>query len=1081
MPQMTDARREDVALPIAEASVPAPARGRSYWRSLGELADTPEFREYLHREFPSGASELLETDRRAFLKVMGASLALAGATLSGCRRWPQEKIAPFAHRPPGRVPGSTQFYATALERQGVGQALLVTAYDGRPIKVDGNPEHPISRGASDALAQASVLDLYDPDRCRSVLHKAGPDRRRATWGEFESWASGHFAGLAAARGEGLAILSEATSSPTLARLRKRFTERFPRAAWYEWEPLNNDNELAGSISAFDRPYRTQLSLDKARVIVSLDSDFLIDHPAAVKLTRDFAAGRRAEGPDPAMNRLYVFESAFSLTGANADHRETLRSADVAVVAGLLAKRLVPDMRPASMSAGRRFDEAKPADIDLDPAVLDRVVADLESNRGKSVLVAGPRQPAEVHALVHLLNEQLGNLGNTVGYTEPPQTQSHLASISALVRGMDAGTVGTLLILGPNPVYDAPADLEFGRRLAGVANTVRLGIHDDETGHACTWQLPQAHFLESWSDTRCWDGTYSVGQPIIEPLFGGRSAAELLALLMGETDTAGYGLVKRTFASDVRDGANEKVWRRALHDGFVPQSVEFRSPKVKRSNFPLLADDLWQRWSPAAEGTFEAVFARDFSVLDGRFANNGWMQELPDPITKLTWDNAVLIAPSAAHTLGVKTGDMVDVVMPDARTVKAAALVLPGQHAGSVTLSLGYGRELPGPVAAGAGFDFYKLRTSQSMGYASGARVTRASGSYVLAITQDHHAVGTVGERGTQERLPTLFREATLEEFRSNPRFAEHRLHVPHSLSLWTTDLMADAQYRWGMTIDLSACTGCNACVVACQAENNIPVVGKDQVNRGREMHWLRVDRYFKGSDPDRPEATLLQPVPCMMCENAPCEQVCPVAATTHDRDGLNVMVYNRCVGTRYCSNNCPYKVRRFNFFDYQVRDPVREQRGILAVKPAYWERPQSDTHPLHQLQFNPEVTVRSRGVMEKCTYCVQRITDAKIQAKNAWVKMSDAEKQADRRVAIRDGTFTTACAQACPAQAIVFGDLADPRSEVSARQDNPRLYEMLEELNTRPRTKYLARLRNPAPGLGPASSPATTDHGTHHG
>ncbi len=685
-------------------------------------------------------------------------------------------------------------------------------------------------------------------------------------------------------------------------------------------------------------------------------------------------------------------------------------------------------------------------------------------------------------LAHLINERLGNFGTTVTFLAPPGAPppAHADSIARLVAEMSAGNVSTLLILGGNPVYDAPADLDFARHLAGVRNTIRLGLYDDETSERSTWHLPRAHFLEAWSDTRSEDGPYSVVQPLIEPLFSGRSPIEVLALAAGEQATDGSGIVRRTFRETVKGGEDDRLWRRVLHDGLLadaardPQRAAPAKPPKFRQGLETFVEDLWQRWTPHEQGCFELVFAQDHKVYDGRFANNGWLQELPDPITKLTWDNAVLIGPAAAERLDVRSGDRVSVSLSGEATVEAAVLVVPGHHPDSATLPLGYGRTFAGRVCAGAGFDFYPLRTSQEMGFAPGATIARASGRYALATTQDHHAVDETGLKGIQERLPTLVREATREESLEHPDFAKHAVHVLHRLSLWQTDLLAGADYRWGMSIDLSACTGCSACVVACQAENNIPIVGKDQVGRGRELHWLRVDRYFKG-EREHPEAAL-QPVPCMMCENAPCEQVCPVAATTHDRDGLNVMVYNRCIGTRYCSNNCPYKVRRFNWFDYQVREPVREG-GALVVKPEYWSRPQSDTDLLKRLQHNPEVTVRSRGVMEKCTYCVQRITAARIRAKNEWVKKPQAEKDADPRVAIPDGSFTTACAQACPAGAIVFGDLADPRSRVRALHDHARSYEMLEEIHTKPRTRYLAKLRNPAPGL--AGTPSGQGEGAH--
>jgi molybdopterin-containing oxidoreductase family iron-sulfur binding subunit len=664
----------------------------------------------------------------------------------------------------------------------------------------------------------------------------------------------------------------------------------------------------------------------------------------------------------------------------------------------------------------------------------------------------------------------------VRYTVLPDAAPHAASIKALTEDMAAKRVTNLVIIGGYPVYDAPADLDFAAALGQVRTSVHLSLYDNETSRLCTWHVPRAHELESWGDARAWDGTIGVIQPLILPLFEGLSPIELLAVMANDDKTTGHDIARRTFGEGTAAPDVERLWRRTLHDGYKAGSAHSTATtSVLDAAATTAVEDLWQSWTPAAGDAFELVFVQDACVHDGRLANNGWLQELPDPLTKLTWDNAVCLGPRAAERLRIDTGDMVRISRAG-RAVEAAVCVVPGQHSESVTLNLGYGRQRAGLVGNGAGFDFYPLRTSDAMGIADGAVIEKIQGSYEFAVTQDHHPVDTIGGRGTADRLPTILREGTLQEYRRDPKFAKHRAHVVHRLSLWNEPGGGASEYAWGMSIDLSACTGCSACVVACQAENNIPVVGKDQVRRGRELQWIRVDRYFKG-DPESPEAVGVQPVPCMHCETAPCEQVCPVAATTHDDDGLNVMIYNRCVGTRYCSNNCPYKVRRFNYFDYQKRAPVRDT-GLLDVDPKYFVRPQSDANLLQQMQFNPEVTVRSRGVMEKCTFCVQRIADAKISAKNEWVKMSEAEKRANPRVTVPDGELTTACAQACPAQAIVFGDLNDPGSRVAALRADDRSYEMLEELNTKPRTTYLAKLRNPAPDLAP---PAPAHDGDGHG
>ncbi len=1047
-------------MPSVDNTAPRPRTGKTYWRSLEDFADTPEFREFMFREFPAGATQMLDSsERREFLKIMGASLALAGMGLSGCRRWPEEKIAPYASRPNGRLPGIPQSYATSMELGGVASGLLVTSYDGRPIKIEGNPQHPINRGATDAWAQASVLELYDPDRSRHPLHT----NQESTWSDFTSWASTHFASLRDADGNGLCILSEATASPSVLDMKRRLLQAMPKTKWYEYEPLNNDNELAGSMVAFGSPYRAQYHFDRAKIILSLDSDFLCSHPAAVKHTRDFASGRRADDAGKTMNRLYVVESGYSLTGANADHRVAVRSGDIGAVAGHLAKLL---SSAASNWVGS---------IDVDEKIVQQIASDLQSHRGECLIVVGPRQPAQVHALAHLLNAELGNVGRTVSYTARPDAKPQAASIKALAADMDASQVDTLVILGGNPAYNAPADVNFTAKLGTVSTTVHLSNYVNETSKLCTWHLPRAHYLESWGEARAYDGTIGLTQPLIEPLFGGRSPIELLAIINGDDVTAGYDIVRRGFGGVTGDRDFERHWRRTLHDGFVAGSAfAEQSPAVQASEAGNWIIALASKALQERPG-MELVFSSDRSVYDGRFANNGWLQELPDPLTKLTWDNAVQISPSAAQNLGLSTGDLVNVSVNGGSQVEAAVLIMPGQHAQSATLTLGYGRSGVGRIAEDAGFDFYQLRQSNSMGFVGGATITKTGGSYELALTQHHHALDTTGGEGTQKRLPTIFREANLDDYKKHPDFAPHRVHVAHRLSLWNESNLDNADYKWAMSIDLTSCTGCSACVVACQAENNIPIVGKDQVKRGREMHWIRVDRYFRGHDTEAPDSVAMQPVPCMHCENAACEEVCPVAATTHDRDGLNVMIYNRCIGTRYCSNNCPYKVRRFNFFDYQVREPVRET-GFMHVKPSYYTRPQSDTHPLQQLQHNPEVTVRSRGVMEKCTYCIQRISVGKIKAKNEWVKAKPEDRSS--RVTVPDGSVVPACAQACPAQAIVFGDLADPSSRVAKLHAHERTYEMLEELNPKPRTRYMAKLRNPAPSLaGAAPSSQGPDHG----
>ncbi len=958
---------------------------------------------------------------------MGASLALAG--LTGCR-WKKEEILPFAKRPANRVPGVPQRYATAMDLGGSALGLLVTSYDGRPIKIEGNPLHPQSQGATDGFAQAAILELYDPDRAAGLVEYSGQEHPRS-WSDFASLIARHSGAWKQDGGARLRIVSQASSSPTLAATRARLLGEFPKARWVEYEPVSDDAARAGATWAFGRALRTQLALGQARILVSLDSDLLACHPAAVQYAREFAARR-----DPAgdwMNRLYVVESCLSVTGSMADHRLALRPAQIAALAEALEKevRARLDSRAgtapaAGESRAVRFLKALAADL----------VA-LYRQGGHSVVVAGPRQPAEVHARVHRLNRLLQNVGQTVWYTESPDPDRppHAEAIRALADEMHAGAVETVVILGGNPVYDAPADVAFPEALAKVPTRIYLGLYHHETARACTWRLPEAHFLEAWGDVRSWDGTYSIVQPLIEPLYGGRSAIEVVAMLLGQESPKGYDLVRATFRSIVKTSDWEARWAKTLHDG-VLEGSRFAAVAVEAADRPASGEPRGEFVeSDGSNGQMDLIFCRSASVYDGRFANNGWLQEMPDPLTKLTWDNAALISPATAAALGIENGTLVRLKL-GGRSIEIPACLMPGQAAGCVAVSLGYGRTAAGHVggdtAAGVdpvGADVYPLRTSQGMDFQTGLSVEVTDRKVRLAVTQDHHAIDAIGLSGRAERLGALVREATLEHYREHPDFARHAVHHPPLESLW--DEPTYDGYRWGMTIDLSKCIGCGACVVACQAENNVPVVGKERVLQGREMHWIRVDRYFRG-DPDDP-SVVHQVVACHHCENAPCEQVCPVAATVHSGEGLNDMVYNRCVGTRYCANNCPYKVRRFNFFNYH-KDLDAPENEVL------------------KMLYNPEVTVRSRGVMEKCTYCVQRIQAAKIEAKN-------------NRRQVRDGEIRTACQQVCPTGAIVFGNLNDPHSAVARAAALDRAYAMLAELNTQPRTSYLARIRNPNPEL----------------
>ena len=994
-------------------------RQGGYWRTLQEYAASPEFRALCAEEFPRGADVAPDPlSRRGFLKIMGASVALAG--LAGCR-WPRETIVPRAYQPAGQTPGLTRSFATAFELAGSASGLLVTSFEGRPIKVEGNPEDPIGRGAADALAQAAILELYDPDRSRSPILREGGQQRQ-DWARFAIAAATAMAPLRAAAGRGLAVLAEGSNSPALAAQRRRFLAAFPAARWQVWEPLNQDNGYAGTALAFGSPLRPVADLGAAAVILALDADLLADHPAALAQARGYAAGRN---PDGQMNRLYVVESRFSITGSMADHRLPLAAgrteAFTFALAAALLHRLEAELPGELRTLGHSLVGASGAEGD--PDFLAALVDDLLAARSGALIVAGSGQSPRVHALTALLNTLLGGVGRTLRYVAPPtgEETAQLASLAALTRAMAAGEVETLIILGGNPVYDAPADLDFAAALERVATSVHLSLYDNETSQRCRWHLPRAHFLESWGDALAWDGTYYSVQPLIEPLYGGKSAGELLAMLAdGEGAASGHDQLRASLSGRLpRDF--EPAWHRLLHDGVLADSAFLAEPVSLAASSLAMA-----LAAPAAsdEQPLELVLHRDHCLFDGRFANNGWLQELPDPLSKITWDNAAALSPATAARLGLAHGDRVR-LNADGRSLEAAVAVLPGIAAGSVTLALGYGRKAAGAVGNGVGFDAYRLRTSRALYAASGLQVEKLGGQYLLAGTQDHYLIDPVGFAGREARVSELVQSADLATYRAEPDFARHEGHQPPLVSLWQEH--AYEGHRWGMAIDLNTCIGCGACAVACQAENNIPVVGKDQVARGREMSWIRLDRYFQG-EPENP-ASVVQPVACAQCELAPCEQVCPFQATTHSSEGLNDMVYNRCVGTRYCANNCPYKVRRFNFYHYT-----------------------KDVPEVTRLAFNPEVTVRSRGVMEKCTYCVQRIQNVKIQAKN------------DGRP-IADGEIQSACMQTCPTKAIRFGDLNDEASGVGRLHGDHRAYSLLAELNIKPRTAYLARLTNPNPNL----------------
>jgi MoCo/4Fe-4S cofactor protein with predicted Tat translocation signal len=993
---------------------------REFWRAIEEQADDPAFRELLQKKFPSQVEAIIDpVERRTFLKLMGASIALAG--FSACTQQPPEHIVPYVRQPEELIPGKPLFYATAMPLGGVATGLLVESHEGRPTKIEGNPLHPGSLGASDAFAQAAVLGLYDPDRSQTLTNLGEIRPWSAFLGAIRAALMAQQPGTATG-GAGLRILTESVSSPTLAAQIRDLLARYPSAKWHQWDLASRENARGGAKLAFGGYADAQYRFDRADVILALDADFLASGPGSLRYARDFAARRRPEDAGH-MNRLYAIESMPTSTGARADHRLPLKPSDIGRVARQIAAAIgVVDAGPSTES-GRVV------------TWVAAVAKDLQARRGASLVLAGDSQPPIVHALAHAMNQALGNVGQTVVYTDPVEAEptDQLASLRNLIADMNAGTVELLVIVSGNPVFTAPADLGFADAMNKVRLRVQLGLYDDETSALCHWQIPESHFLESWSDARGYDGTVSIIQPLIAPLYGSKSAHELIAAMSDRPERSAYDIVREYWSASSRTlsrEAFETSWRRWVHDGvmpdtaFAPKSVQVASG-FSRTMTPATAP------TSAASG-FEVSFRNDPSILDGRFANNGWLQELPKPITKLTWDNAVLVSPGTAEKLnaagkpamqGGEHGQIISNIVElrhRGRTVKGALFAVVGHPDDCATVHLGYGRTRAGQVGSHAGFNANLLRASDVMSFGAGLEIVGTGETYPLACTQYHHLMEGRGQ----------VRAVTREAFIGNPRSVHEGPGIeaapPKVLTLYPD--YAYEGHKWGMAIDINSCIGCNACVVGCQSENNIPVVGKEQVLRGREMHWLRIDTYYRGPV-DHPE-TYFQPVPCMQCENAPCEVVCPVGATVHSDEGLNDMVYNRCVGTRYCSDNCPYKVRRFNFLLYQD-----------------WNTPSL------KLGRNPDVTVRSRGVMEKCTYCVQRINAVKIET----------EKEGRR---INDGEIKTACQQACPADAIVFGDLNDPKSRVAQLQKDVRNYALLAELNTRPRTTYLAALRNVNPELG---------------
>jgi Fe-S-cluster-containing dehydrogenase component/anaerobic selenocysteine-containing dehydrogenase len=1048
---------------VVLSPAPPPSRPR-YWRSLAEREGLPEAgdetalqaagshhhgdghdhdhdhdEEHHHRgsgtpEFPPGADVLEGVSRRDFVSLLGATLAVGG---TACYR-PKQKIVPYVRRPPEVTPGNPQHFATTYALEGYGLGLLVESHAGRPTKVEGNPDHPDSMGATSMFEQALTMGLYDDDRAKSLRHGGSG----IAWRALLAVLAQHGERLGADGGAKLRFLVEPSGSPLLADLRARVLQRFPRARFVAHSSVAADGVVDGTNLAFGRPLEPRHNLAAARVIVALDSDFMSEGPEQVRLSRQFSGGRE---PGPNMNRLYVAEPCPTPTGTMADHRLRVRGSDILALVQALVARLGPGAGGEAMA---RLAALPAAQTSVDARWVDAVAKELLANRGRSVVLAGRRQPAAVHALVDAINVALGNVGTTVSYWAAwsPDPRSGIEPMRTLVEEIAAGQIDTLVITAENPVYGAPVDFKLDRLLPRVPHVIYMGTHEDETAAVAETFIPKAHVLEAWGDAEALDGTVSLVQPLIYPLWNGRTEADLLAAFLGEGDRGAHALLKALWLRRaVAEGRATAESFEAAWENWLAVGVIEKTGGQPESPSPVAAEELAARLEPAIQalprGTeLEVGFAVDSKVFDGRFANNPWLQELPHPITKMTWDNAVLLSPATARGLKIEDGDVVEVSLGD-RKVNGPALIQPGHADNAVTLSLGYGRTF-GRVATGVGFNAGLLRTSKAPWFELGGTLRRTGGRHRFGITQVHWKM--------EQRDPVL--EANLADFVKKDSRISHELQTERG-PLPTIHKPVDysgQQYKWAMSIDLNKCTGCSVCVIACVAENNIPVVGRDNVRIGREMQWIRVDRYYKdGSDghhgedhgagqaaaaagagtPDDPQF-LTQPVMCVHCETAPCEYVCPVNATTHSDEGLNEMVYNRCVGTRYCSNNCPYKVRRFNFLDYYP-----------------------STTSVEKMAANPDVTVRSRGIMEKCTYCVQRIERTRIDAR------------IEGRT-IRDGEILVACQQACPSGCIEFGSLNDPNSKVSKKHEDSRRYDLLHELGTRPRTAYLARVRNPNPELG---------------
>jgi molybdopterin-containing oxidoreductase family iron-sulfur binding subunit len=1072
--------------------------GRKYWRSLDELADTPEFRTWLEKEFPAGAAEL-ETNgvtRRNFIQLMGASLALAGFGMSGCRR-PEAHIMPYTRSPEWIIPGKPIHYATAIPRRKGALPIVVTSHEGRPTKIEANTLVPTHKG-TDAITQFSILDLYDPDRSRAYIH----DKKIIDQAAFLSILKQASEKYKTTQGKGLALLLDFNTSPTTQRLLQDLKKQFPEAIIATHDPIGPAAQESATEIAFGGKTQILPQWDKADIILTIECDFLQGEDISLPAIAAFASRRKQHLNKQEMNRLYAVESRFTITGGAADHRLRLRASQMGAFLLDLAQELITlgaaDLQPLiqtltpSLSIRTKHQQW-----------VKELALDLWNHRRRSAILVGSQLPIYCHLLAHGINNALSNFGQSIQLTAVPHFTGE--PITTLAQSIQAKTVQTLLIIGSNPAYTAPADLNWTTLQKDIPQVIHIGTHYDETAALAHTHAPLTHYLEAWGDQRAYDGTYLSQQPLILPLFNALSENQILATLLNIPHTYGPDLIQETFKKITQTTQFDQDWKRFIRDGYAPKTA---FPPLNLNFDTASAAAILQTNPPpvAAVDEFEIAFFRCPKLDDGRYANNGWAQELPDAETKLTWDNAAHISPATAKRLGtdrpLKNGDIIRIDIEN-RSLEIPIFIAPGHADDCISLTLGYGRtRQAGNVASQVGTNVYPLRTTDTPYYAIGARITSTGKNYELGQTQTHYNM----------EGRAIVREATLAEYQANPDFVDH-LGLDHEMptlnqpgdkdfpkyeSIYPhpyttqnayTGNIDKAAHQWGMVIDLSSCTGCNACVIACQAENNIPIVGKEQINKGREMHWIRIDRYFGSTEyyhqdfdqaPEDP-TMLTQPILCMHCENAPCETVCPVNATVHNDEGLNVMAYNRCIGTRYCANNCPYKVRRFNYFDYNKRNVIeRKKVGPIEFSNLYaGPLGTINDDALIPMQKNPNVTVRMRGVMEKCTFCTQRIEEARIQAK---IKAKESPN-----TQIPTDSFQVACQQACPAEAITFGNLADPDSQIAKLKGHNLEYGLLTYLNTRPRVTYLARIRNVNPrmpdaqryGLNIMGKSHADNHGDH--